>query len=101
MGWWLGRECRSERGVEASDGRLGTVSDLLFEDVGWVVRWLVVDSDNWLPGRKVLVPLSALGRPDRVLRHFPVNLTMQQVTARPDADPDQPLYRPVEAKCCA
>ena len=30
--------------IEASDGRLGTVSDLLFEDVGWIVRWLVVDT---------------------------------------------------------
>ena len=43
--------------IEASDGRLGTVSDLLFEDVGWVVRWLVVDTGNWLPGRKVSWPM--------------------------------------------
>ena len=49
--------------VEASDGRLGAVTDLLFEDVGWVVRWLVVDTGNWLPDRrKVLLPLSALGQ---------------------------------------
>ena len=38
--------------IEASDGRVGTVSDLLFEDVGWVVRWLVVDTGNWLSGCK-------------------------------------------------
>jgi hypothetical protein len=62
--------------IEASDGRLGTVSDLLFEEVSWVVRLLVVDTGNWLPGRKVLLPLSVLGRPDRALRHFPVKLTM-------------------------
>jgi hypothetical protein len=49
--------------IEASDGRLGTVSDLLFEEVSWVVRLLVVDTGNWLPGRKVLLPLSVLGRP--------------------------------------
>ena len=49
--------------IEASDGRLGTVTDLLFEDVGWIVRWLVVDTGNWLPDRrKVLLPLSALGQ---------------------------------------
>ena len=65
--------------IEASDGLLGTVSDLLFEDVGWAIRWLVVDTGNWLPGRKVLLPLSTLGRPDRALRRFPVELTMQQV----------------------
>jgi hypothetical protein len=38
--------------IEASDGLLGTVSDLLFEDVGWAIRWLVVDTGKWLPGRK-------------------------------------------------
>ncbi len=83
--------------VEASDGRLGTVSDLLFEDVGWVIRWLVVDTGNWLPGRKVLLPLSALGRPDRVLRRFPVKLTMQQVRDSPDVVTDQPVSRQHEA----
>jgi hypothetical protein len=47
--------------IEASDGLLGTVSDLLFEDVGWAIRWLVVDTGRWLPGRKVLLPLRYWG----------------------------------------
>jgi hypothetical protein len=83
--------------IEASDGRLGTVSDLLFEDAGWLVRWLVVDTGNWLPGRKVLLPLSVLGRPDRALRHFPVKLTRQHVKDSPDIDTDQPVSRQIEA----
>lgn len=83
--------------VEASDGSLGTVSDLLFEDVGWVVRWLVVDTGNWLPGRKVLLPLSALGKPDGPKRHFPVKLTIQQIKDSPDLDTDQPVSRQIEA----
>jgi hypothetical protein len=83
--------------IEASDGLLGTVSDLLFEDVGWTIRWLVVDTGNWLPGRKVLLPLSTLGRPDRALRRFPVELTMQQVKDSPDVDTDQPVSRQIES----
>lgn len=83
--------------VEASDGPLGTASDLLFEDVGWVIRWLIVDAGNWLTGRKVLLPLSALGQPDRALRRFPVKLTMQQVKDSPDVDTDQPVSRQMEA----
>jgi hypothetical protein len=83
--------------IEASDGRLGTVSDLLFEDVGWVVRWLVVDTGYWLPGRKVLLPLSALGHPDRALRNFPIKLTMQQAKDSPDVDTDQPVSRQIKA----
>jgi hypothetical protein len=34
--------------IEANDGRLGTVSDFLFEDTSWMIRWLVVDTGNWL-----------------------------------------------------
>ena len=82
--------------IEASDGLLGTVSDLLFDDVGWAIRWLVVDTGNWL-SRKVLLSLSVLGKPDRALRHFLVKLTMQQVKDSPDVDTDQPVSRQIEA----
>lgn len=83
--------------IEANDGRLGSVSDLLFEDVGWDIRWLVVNTGNWLSGRKVLLPLSALGQPDPALRQFPVKLTMQQVKDSPDIDTDMPVSRRMEA----
>jgi hypothetical protein len=83
--------------IEASDGRVGTVSDLLFEDVNWVIRWLVVDTGNWLSGRKVLLPLSTLGKPDPALRHFPVKLTIRQVKDSPDIDTDRSVSRQMEA----
>ena len=82
--------------IEASDGQLGTVSDLLFEDVGWALRWVVVDTGHWLPGRKVLLPLSALGKPNPASRHFPVKLTKQQVKDSPDVDTAQPVSRQIE-----
>ena len=42
--------------IAASDGRIGSVSDFLFDDASWVVRWLLVDTGKWLSGRKVLLP---------------------------------------------
>jgi len=82
--------------IEASDGRLGTVSDLLFDDASWIIRWLVVDTGDWLPGRKVLLPISALGLPDCALRSFPIKLTMQQVKESPETGADQPVSRQTE-----
>jgi hypothetical protein len=82
--------------IAARDGRLGTVSDLLFGDVGWVVRWLVVDTGDWLSGRKVLLPVSVLGKPDPRLRRIPVELTMQQVKDSPDIDTERPVSRQTE-----
>jgi hypothetical protein len=61
--------------IAASDGHLGTVSDFLFDDVSWLVRWLVVDTGNWLSGRKVLLPAMALGHLDAERREFAVRLT--------------------------
>ena len=46
--------------IAASDGRIGTVKDVLFDDQTWRVRWMVVDTGQWLPGRKVLIHPSAI-----------------------------------------
>ena len=42
--------------VEARDGLLGHVADLLLDDEGWTVPELLVDTRYWLPGRRVHVP---------------------------------------------
>lgn len=83
-------------GISEKDGELGSVKDLLFDDAKWVIRWLIVDTGNWLPGRKVLLPPSALGTPDAEARQFPVKLTKQQVKDSPDVDTDLPVSRQSE-----
>ena len=82
--------------IAASDGRLGTVSDFLFDDASWLVRWLVVDTGKWLSGRKVLLPPSVLGHLDPKGQEFSVRLTMQQVKDSPDIDTDRPVSRQME-----
>jgi PRC-barrel domain protein len=82
--------------ISASDGRLGTVSDFLFDDATWLVRWLVVDTGKWLSGRKVLLPPAVLGQLDSKRHEFSVKLTMQQVKDSPDIDADRPVSRQVE-----
>jgi hypothetical protein len=81
--------------IEASDGRVGTVHDLLFDDLDWIIRWLVVSTGDDV-GHKVLLPVSALGIPDASLRQFPVNLTVQQVRNSPDVETDLPVSRQIE-----
>ena len=79
--------------LHATDGHIGTVNDILFEDAHWSVRWLVVDTGTWLPGRKVLIPVSELSAPDRALRSFPVKLTKDQIKNSPDSDTHKPVSR--------
>jgi len=45
--------------IAATDGNLGSVSDLCFDDRSWAVRYLVIDAGRWFPGRRLFVsPIS-------------------------------------------
>ncbi|WP_428534540.1 PRC-barrel domain-containing protein [Rhodopila sp.] len=79
--------------IVANDGAIGTVSDFLFDDRTWKVRWLVVDAGSWLTGRLVLIHPSAIGRADYIRRVLPVKLTKARVEASPDISRDQPVSR--------
>lgn len=83
--------------VEASDGRIGTVSDFLFDDRTWKARWLVVDTGLWLPGRKVLIHPSVIGPADGERREMPVALTKAQIRESPDIRQDEPVSLQMES----
>ncbi len=58
---------------------------------------MVVDTGKWLSGRKVLLPVSALGHLDQEKEEFSVRLTMQQIKDSPDIDADRPVSRQMES----
>ena len=83
--------------IQASDGDVGTVSDFLFEDTTWKIKWLVVDTGGWLTGRKVLVHPSSIGRADHDRQSLPVTLTKLQVERSPEIAKDEPVSGQMEA----
>ena len=82
--------------IEASDGRIGTVSDFLFDDTTWKLRWMVVDTGTWLSGRKVLIHPSAIARVNHDQQQLPVHLTKAQVEDSPDITQDAPVSRQMQ-----
>ena len=42
-------------GIHATDGEIGHVVDFIIDDETWAIRYLVIDTQNWWPGKKVLV----------------------------------------------
>ena len=82
--------------IKASDGEIGCVGDFLFSDADWRIRWLVADTGNWLPGRRVLLHPSLFGEPDAELHSFPIALTRKQVEESPPVATDQPVSRQME-----
>ncbi len=93
--WWNASRINGYA-IAASDGRVGTVSDFLFDDSSWLVRWLVVDTGNWLSGRKVLLPPSAMGHLEEDEHEFSVRLTRQQVKDSPNVETERPVSRQME-----
>lgn len=83
-------------GLMASDGSIGTVSDWLFDDQEWVVRWAVIDTGTWLPGRKVLLPPSRFDRPDAIAHAIAVPLSREQIENSPPIDEHEPVSRQME-----
>jgi hypothetical protein len=80
-------------GLAAKDGAIGQIADVFFDDVKWTVRYVVVDTGTWLPGRKVLISPAVLGEPDTENLHFAVALTREQVEHSPEMDADLPVDR--------
>jgi hypothetical protein len=42
--------------IQASDGEIGHVEDFIIDDANWSIRYLLIDTVNWWPGKKVLLP---------------------------------------------
>jgi hypothetical protein len=79
--------------VVGDDGRVGKIHDLLFDDVYWTIRYVVVSTGGWLLGRKVLVPTTVFGRPKRRSRIIPVVMVKDQIRRSPALSEDQPVSR--------
>jgi len=41
--------------IMATDGPIGSVEDFVFDDESWAIRYMVVDTGKWLPGKHVLL----------------------------------------------
>jgi hypothetical protein len=81
--------------IEATDGAIGTVSDFLFDDTNWTLRWLVVDN-TWLRNRKLLLHPSAIGTIADERRALTVTLSKAQIENSPTIRHDQPVSRQMQ-----
>jgi hypothetical protein len=82
--------------IEADDGKIGTVSDFLFDDRTWKLRWLVVKTGHWLDDRKVLLHPSVIEKADQPNRTLLVKLTREQVEKSPSIETDEPVSMHME-----
>lgn len=82
--------------IVASDGEIGRVKDFYFDDQCWAVRYVVVDTDAWLPGRKVMIFPHAIDGLDPTGKALRVNLTQKQIEDSPSIALHEPVSRQFE-----
>lgn len=84
--------------VAAADGELGHVEDLIGNVETWTVEYLVVDTRNWLPGHKVLVPTSWFDRFDWLDRQVTTKRKREELEHAPTYDPSAPVNEELERR---
>jgi hypothetical protein len=87
--------------IQARDGEIGKVSDFLVDDERWNVRYLEVDTGNWLAGRRVLLAPAWVGSidwPDGLVR---VRLDCDAIRGAPEYVPGSLVDRDYEIRLFA
>jgi hypothetical protein len=86
--------------VRATDGELGTVSGFIVDDVCWQVRYAVIDTGTWMPGKRVLVAPERIASINWEEADISLNLTREQIKEAPEYDPRQIIDQTYEDKLC-
>lgn len=83
-------------GIQATDGEIGKVSELFFDERHWQVRYLVVDVGNWLFGRRVLIAPMAVAQIDVDAGKLSLSLSKDNIESSPEVAADEPISREKE-----
>jgi len=84
--------------IQATDDAIGHVEDFIVDSESWTLRYLVVDTRNWLPGRKVLVATDWIQAVQWPQSQVTVELTRDAIKGSPEYDPATPVNRAYEER---
>ena len=79
--------------VVATDGEVGAIEHVYFDDLTWGVRYLAVNAGSWLSERRVLISPHSIVPGDEFSQTVHVKLSRQQVKDSPTIDTHQPVSR--------
>jgi sporulation protein YlmC with PRC-barrel domain len=70
--------------IQALDGEIGHVEDFIIDDETWAIRYLIVGTRNWWPGKKVLVSPQWIERVSWSESKVFVNLSREAIKRSPE-----------------
>jgi hypothetical protein len=84
--------------IHATDGQIGHVEDFIISDEDWVIRYLVADTRNWLPGRSVLVSPEWVTDISWEGQEVRMDVSKETIEDSPPFDPSAPVNREYEVQ---
>jgi hypothetical protein len=84
--------------IEGSDGDIGHVEDFLVDDESWTIRYIIVDTKNWWPGKKVVVSPQWIQRISWKDSKVYVDLPRETIRNAPEYDPSARVNRDYETR---
>jgi len=70
--------------IQAEDGEIGHVEDFIIDDETWAIRYLIIDTRNWWPGKKVLISPQWIERVSWSESKVFVNLPRETIKQSPE-----------------
>jgi sporulation protein YlmC with PRC-barrel domain len=84
--------------ILATDGEIGGVSDLIVDDQEMKLRYLVIDTGNWLPGKKVVLSTAWISSVAPERDTVVMNIEKKRIQEAPEYKPDGEFSRDYEAR---
>ncbi|MGA7791705.1 MAG: PRC-barrel domain-containing protein [Candidatus Acidiferrales bacterium] len=82
--------------IHAADGGIGHVDDFIIDDEIWAIRYLIIDTKNWWPGKKVLVSPRWIERISWSESKLFTNLSREAIKQAPEYTENSLLTRDYE-----
>jgi uncharacterized protein YrrD len=84
--------------IQAKDGEVGHVDDFIIDDEIWAIRYLLINTMNWWPGKQVLVSPKWIERVSWGESKVFINLLRETIKRSPDYVKESPISRDYEAR---
>jgi hypothetical protein len=84
--------------IHATDGEIGHVEDFIVESTMWIIRYMIINTRNWLPGRSVLVAPAWVSKVSWAKSKVFVDLDKEMIKNSPEFDPSAAVNREYELR---
>jgi len=82
--------------IQSTDGDIGHVEDFVIDDQNWAIRYLIINTQNWWPGKRVLIATKWIEKVDWSELKIVVNLSRELIKQSPEFTDESLLSRDYE-----